>query len=164
MPALNPKLIAILATVALIMGLGLWVAFEREHVTALTAEVANLKTQLAGAVGVNHQDQAVIDQMKATLTQWETAATAAAAREDEAKTALAQQMQTHAAVETKAIHVEQQDYAIPKCQDILNINLAVFCPGTVAGLRLRSAASGLQGPPRADPGAGPAAAGPSPVR
>jgi type III secretory pathway component EscV len=164
MPALSPKLIAILATAALIAGLGLWVAFEREHVAALTAQVSNLTTQLAGAVSVNHQDQTVIDAMQKTLAQWQAAATAAAAQEDEAKTALAQQLQAHAAVETKAIQLEQQDHAIPKCQDLLNVNLGVFCPNTVAGLRMRSAASGLQGPPRENPGPGPAAAGPSPVR
>jgi hypothetical protein len=150
--AIEAKLIAgLVAVIAVLILIGL-IAHQKSEITALNTQIVVFKADIQKDIDVNAADQAVITSQSKALALWQDAVSKAASAEVGARADLAAANAAHAVTKTHLKTMEKSDVAIPACEDVLRVDLAQFCNGTVAALRVRNAASSLQGPSGANPG------------
>ena len=146
MPVLTEaKLIAALVLVIILGGLIALIEHQKSEIVVLNAA---LKKDL----DINAAAQSVITSQGKALSLWQDAVMKSAAAEDQARVDLAAANAAHAVTKTHLKTMEKSDVAIPACADVLRVDLSQFCNGTVAAIRVRNAASNLQGPAGANPG------------
>lgn len=82
--------------------------------------------------------EGVINKLQDALTEWKEAARSAdAAQKDAANRAEEYRLNLNAS-NAKLRTQSEKDRALPDCQKLLSVDLAVVCPGTAAGVRART--------------------------
>lgn len=130
---INPY--AILAVVATVIGLASWGALEHRHANSLEQQIGALKAQHATDATALETTNTSLDKALAAARQWKETCTESA---DKAR--LAEQKSTELQRQLDARHQsftrsQEKDLALPACQRLMAMDLALACPDVVSELR-----------------------------
>lgn len=130
---INPY--AIIAVVATVIGLASWGALETRHANSLERQVGALESQHAADAAALKTTNASLDTALDAARQWRQTCTESAGKARLAEQKSAELQQQLDARRRSFARSQEKDLALPACQRLMAMDLALACPDVVSELR-----------------------------